>query len=76
VGEAGGSVARLDPVSRPSSSPAAVRQVATEDTGAGGTQWSKADSEKVLRETGFVEVRSLPTPPGGMITMIVGRKPA
>jgi SAM-dependent methyltransferase len=43
----------------------------------GGTEWSTAHAEKVLREIGFVDVRALPTPAGGMVTMVVGRrKPA
>jgi len=40
----------------------------------GGTGWSTSAAEEVLRETGFVDVRALPTPPGAMITMIVGRR--
>jgi 2-polyprenyl-3-methyl-5-hydroxy-6-metoxy-1,4-benzoquinol methylase len=40
----------------------------------GGTCWSTAEAETVLRDTGFTEVRALPTPAGGMITMIVGRR--
>jgi predicted O-methyltransferase YrrM len=41
----------------------------------GGTDWSAAEAEKVLRDTGFVDVHAPPSPPGGMIVLIVGRKP-
>jgi hypothetical protein len=41
----------------------------------GGPVWSAAEVEKVLRETGFVDVRSLPTPPGSPAALIVGRRP-
>jgi SAM-dependent methyltransferase len=40
----------------------------------GGTQWSPAHAEKVLQEIGFADVRTLPTPPGAMVTGIVGRR--
>lgn len=42
----------------------------------GGTGWSTAHAKDVLRETGFVDVRALPTAPGAMVTMIAGRRPA
>jgi precorrin-6B methylase 2 len=43
----------------------------------GGPVWSAADAENVLRKTGFVDVRALPTHPGALATFVVGRrKPA
>src|SRR5688572_28669023 len=40
----------------------------------GGPVWSAAEAENVLRETGFVDVRALPTPPGAVVTWVVGRR--
>ena len=40
----------------------------------GGPQWATSDVEKVLRDAGFVEVRTLPRPPGGPVSLTVGRR--
>jgi SAM-dependent methyltransferase len=43
----------------------------------GGPTWRTADAERVLRETGFVDVHSPPTPPTALAAWTVGRrKPA
>jgi cyclopropane fatty-acyl-phospholipid synthase-like methyltransferase len=43
----------------------------------GGPVWSAADAAKVLRDTGFVDVRALPNPPEAFVRWVVGRrKPA
>jgi 2-polyprenyl-3-methyl-5-hydroxy-6-metoxy-1,4-benzoquinol methylase len=40
----------------------------------GGPVWSTNEAEKVLRDSGFVEVHTLPTPPTGLVTWTVGRR--
>jgi ubiquinone/menaquinone biosynthesis C-methylase UbiE len=40
----------------------------------GGPVWDAADSEKVLRETGFVDVCTPPTPPTALVKWTVGRR--
>lgn len=43
----------------------------------GGTVWSPAQGQQVLRDAGFVDVRVLPTTPSALVTWVVGRrKPA
>jgi SAM-dependent methyltransferase len=40
----------------------------------GGPVWSAADGERVLRDTGFVEVRTQPTPPTALVSWVLGRR--
>ncbi len=43
----------------------------------GGPQWSPGEAEKLLRDKGYAEVRTLPKPPGAPVGFAVGRrKPA
>jgi hypothetical protein len=41
----------------------------------GGPIMSPGDVEALLGRCGFVDVRTLPGPPGSVIALIVGRKP-
>ena len=41
----------------------------------GGPDWSSEQSESLLRDRGFVEVRTLPTVPGSVVSNVVGRRP-
>jgi predicted O-methyltransferase YrrM len=40
----------------------------------GGPVWSSADAEAVLRKTGFVDVRTPPTPPNALVAWTVARR--
>jgi hypothetical protein len=40
----------------------------------GGAVWSPADAERVLRDAGYVDVRTLPTPPQALAAFVVGRR--
>ena len=40
----------------------------------GGPVWSSAEGERVLRDTGFVEVRTLPMPPTALTSWVLGRR--
>ena len=40
----------------------------------GGPGWTEADAHRLLLDAGFVDVRALPTPPGALVTWIVGRR--
>lgn len=41
----------------------------------GGPLWTTAEAEELERASGFVDVRTLPAPPGVPIAMVVGRRP-
>jgi predicted O-methyltransferase YrrM len=40
----------------------------------GGPLWTTSDVEKLLRETGFADVRTLPSPPGSPVALVAGRR--
>jgi len=40
----------------------------------GGPVWSPGDVERVMREAGFVDVRTLPSPPGTPVAIVVARR--
>jgi SAM-dependent methyltransferase len=40
----------------------------------GGPLWTGAQGETVLREIGLVDVRTLPSPPGALTTLVAGRR--
>jgi precorrin-6B methylase 2 len=40
----------------------------------GGGQWTSANTESLLRQAGFIEVRTLPTPPGALAALVAARR--
>jgi hypothetical protein len=40
----------------------------------GGPLWTGAQGEAVLRDSGLVDVRTLPSPPGALTTLVAGRR--
>ena len=40
----------------------------------GGPLWASVEGEAVLRDSGLVEVRTLPGPPGALTTLVAGRR--
>jgi ubiquinone/menaquinone biosynthesis C-methylase UbiE len=40
----------------------------------GGPEWTPADVEELLREKGYVEVQTAPSPPGSPAAFVVGRR--
>ena len=54
--------------------PAVAALFRLRETQWGGPAWSVADAEAVLRETGFVDVRTVPPTPGALAIFVVGRR--
>ncbi len=63
-------------LTNPGPDPAMAAVVRLRTTMWGGPLLSTGNAEHLLRDAGFTEVVSLPTPPGSIVALVAGRRPA